>query len=315
VHTFLALSVLGALNQPLGVVKGQIAYRPAADSRTPGIVARHRRYSISNLKIELRGTGRFRASGKTNAEGQFHFDQIPVGEYRLLFKSSSGETYSTQVILSPLKHTRAYSLDLYQDRKRADRASLQTTEIRLPSLRDELLAIFQEDQRIRQKWIAGDVSKDQPETLKLMEQINLRHVLRLQSLVSKYGWLSPELVGHDGSKGAFLVIQHSPPATQVHWFPVLQKAFQRGQLPPDEFAMFTDRVLLAKGEKQRFGTVALPPKEWNSGEPVFQPIEDPAGVDTRRASVGLPPLAEYKELLRTMYMPADVKTKGANLAR
>ncbi len=294
------------------MLAGEIAFRPIGEQGIPAVVARHRRFSVSSLELELVGENRYRTTAKTDAEGRFSFIGLPLGEYSLRFKNSAGQPFSTKVILSFSKPVRAFSLDLIQNMVGARKTLLQTQEIRQPNLRAELLAIFEEDQRIREKWIAGDASKDQPETLKVMEQINLRHVSRIKGLVSRQGWLGPKLVGFDGSKGAFLVIQHAPPTTQIHWFPVLERAFRKGELPPDEFAMFTDRVLLAKGKKQRFGTVALPPKEWIEGEPVFQPIDDQKGVDARRAAVGLPPLAEYKELLRTMYKPPDVNPKGAS---
>lgn len=310
VHSFFVLSILGALNRPLGTLQGEVAFRPIGEQGIPAVVARHRRFSVSSLELELVGENRFRIKATTDAEGRFSFTGLPLGHYSLRFKNSAGQPFSTKVSLSSSKPARAFSLDLIQNMVGARNTLLKTEEIRQPRLRNELLAIFSEDQLIRQKWIAGDVSKDQPKTLREMEQINLRQVSRVQGLVSRHGWLGPKLVGFDGSKGAFLVIQHAPPTTQIRWYPVLERAFRKGELPPDEFAMFTDRVLLAKGKKQRFGTVALPPKEWIEGEPVFQPIEDPTAVDGLRASVGLPPLAEYKELLRTMYRPGDVNPKG-----
>ena len=39
------------------------------------------------------------------------------------------------------------------------------------------------------------------------------------------------------------------------------------------------------------------------GEVVFFPIEDEATVDARRAEMGMPPLAEHRELMKRMYLP------------
>jgi len=42
---------------------------------------------------------------------------------------------------------------------------------------------------------------------------------------------------------------------------------------------------------------------WTDGELTFEPIEDEASVDARRAEAGLPPPAEYREQLERMYLP------------
>ncbi len=53
--------------------------------------------------------------------------------------------------------------------------------------------------------------------------------------------------------------------------------------------MLEDRIRILEGGKQRYGTAF----DWDdNGAMSPQPIEDPDGVDARRAAVGLPPLAE-----------------------
>ncbi len=54
---------------------------------------------------------------------------------------------------------------------------------------------------------------------------------------------------------------------------------------------------------QVYGTQAMTFDEWIDGEPALAPIEDEANVDVRRAEVGLPPLAAYRELLKRLYSP------------
>ena len=56
--------------------------------------------------------------------------------------------------------------------------------------------------------------------------------------------------------------------------------------------MMEDRVLLGEGKKQIYGTQLRSGRD-TGGQWVLEPIEDEAGVDARRAAVGLPPLAEY----------------------
>ena len=62
-------------------------------------------------------------------------------------------------------------------------------------------------------------------------------------------------------------------------------------------ASLTDRVLLAEGTKQRYGTqVTVVDGKWTP-----RPLEDEAHVDKRRAAAGLSPLAEYLKLIEREY--------------
>jgi hypothetical protein len=64
-------------------------------------------------------------------------------------------------------------------------------------------------------------------------------------------------------------------------------------------------VLIGDGKPQVYGTQAQPIEEWNGQDPTPKPIEDEANVDKRRAEVGLPPLSEYRKLLKEVYFPRD----------
>ena len=98
------------------------------------------------------------------------------------------------------------------------------------------------------------------------------------------------MVGKDGAFAVWLLVQHAD----------LSPKFQRkcldlmAKVPPDEisrsnFAYLTDRVLLAEGKKQLYGTQFT----LTNGVCTLRPLEDEANVDKRRKDVGLPPLAEY----------------------
>ena len=67
----------------------------------------------------------------------------------------------------------------------------------------------------------------------------------------------------------------------------------------DEHALVFDRVSVGSGHPQRFGTQA----KLVNGRVVFEPIDDSAHVDERRAQLGLPSLEVYKHLLDSLYTP------------
>jgi hypothetical protein len=62
----------------------------------------------------------------------------------------------------------------------------------------------------------------------------------------------------------------------------------RCEVSQSNIAYLTDRVLLAEGKNQMYGTQL---KDVD-GKPKPLPIEDEANVDQRHSEVGLPPLAE-----------------------
>ena len=122
-------------------------------------------------------------------------------------------------------------------------------------------------------------------------------------------WLAPHVeaaglptraeVGVDGVKAAFLLIQHADhdPAFQARMLPLLDSAYARGEVTGQELAMLTDRVAKAAGRPQRYGTQAT----IADGRATLDPIEDSVRVDDRRASLGLPPLVQYKRILDSVY--------------
>ena len=79
--------------------------------------------------------------------------------------------------------------------------------------------------------------------------------------------------------------------------PVLETHARAGELTPSSVAMLTDRVLVRAGRAQRYGSSF----EVVDGRLVAHRIEDIAGLDARRASVGLAPMAEYVRKLGEVY--------------
>jgi hypothetical protein len=123
-----------------------------------------------------------------------------------------------------------------------------------------------------------------------MRAIHDRHGARMVEILDAHGWPGRRLVGDDGARAAWLVVQHAI----AH--PVLQRRALRllhgapaGDVLPQEIAMLEDRILTFEGRSQRYGTQF----DWDDrGELNPLPIDDPSGVDERRRAVGLPPLAE-----------------------
>ena len=120
----------------------------------------------------------------------------------------------------------------------------------------------------------------------------------LGELVDKHGWPTHSQAGEDGAHTAWLLVQHADADVKFQRKCLgLMAKLPKEDVSRKDVAYLTDRVLLAEGKKQVYGTQFTPVcKKW---EP--RPPEDEANVDKRRAEAGLPPLAEYVKQLEAMY--------------
>ena len=167
----------------------------------------------------------------------------------------------------------------------------------LPMLRDELLRREAKDQQARAAWAATGM-RDKALGEK-MAAVDAENTARMKVIVADFGWPSVAQVGPDAAKAAFLLVQHADadPAFQARCLPMVEAAAKRGELEKQHVALLTDRVRLAQGKKQLYGTQFMQ----EGGDWVPQPLEDPANVDRRRAAMELMPMAEYKALLLKHY--------------
>jgi hypothetical protein len=121
----------------------------------------------------------------------------------------------------------------------------------------------------------------------------------LKGHVAVKGWPSRSVVGDRASQAAMLMLQHAThdPVFQQQMLDTLSVALEKGDVDGEAFAQLYDRVQMQAGRKQRYGTQAKLVGE----RVVFDPIEDSAGVDARRSTVGLGTLAAYRLALDSVY--------------
>ncbi len=175
--------------------------------------------------------------------------------------------------------------------------------VKEPALRRELLKRVEQDQAIRNELISKGIEQPDKALLARMQAIDTANTERVRAIVRQYGWPSPGLVGRDGAEAAFLLVQHADLTFQKQMLPLVEKTYRSGELSGQSYALLLDRVLVGEGKPQVYGTQAKRFEEWEGREPALEPIEDEANVDQRRAEVGLPPLSEYREMLKRMYFP------------
>jgi hypothetical protein len=119
------------------------------------------------------------------------------------------------------------------------------------------------------------------------------------SIIDKYGWLGPDVLGDEGSSTLFLVIQHSDLKTQEKYLPLMKEAVKKGDAVPAELALLIDRVEMRNGRPQIYGSQLIRDNE-SDGHKFYQ-IMDEKNVNKRREEVGLQPLEEYAKYFGLEY--------------
>jgi hypothetical protein len=141
-----------------------------------------------------------------------------------------------------------------------------------PALRVELLALAA---KVEEAGVVGEATR------------------RMKDAVAKHGWPGKRIVGVDGANAAWVLVQHADAdvAFQAECASKMEPLVKIGEVAGKDFAFLFDRVALAQGRPQRYGTQL-------DGDDIA-PLEDPKRVDERRRSVGLGTLAEYKAVVNT----------------
>lgn len=164
--------------------------------------------------------------------------------------------------------------------------------VELSSLRSTLNAVFENNQQYRRRLtvVEKEFGKDSEQARALRATIIEKDAANLTlvgDILDRYGWIGETAVGGKASTALFLVIQQSDLATKEKYLPLMREAVRQRQANPGQLAMLEDSIAINAGRPQRYGTqIAYDPI-------TIAPLEDPAGVDARRATVGLPPLSEY----------------------
>ena len=120
------------------------------------------------------------------------------------------------------------------------------------------------------------------------DSINL---IKVKEVLDERGWLGANVIGDQGNRTLFLVIQHADPETQVQYLPMMRDAVKNGNASPSSLALLEDRVALGQGKRQIYGSqIGRDPE---TGEYFVLPLVDPEKVNERRAEVGLRQIEEY----------------------
>lgn len=170
-------------------------------------------------------------------------------------------------------------------------------------LREQLLQMRTKDQTAR-GFIPGPSASKQGLGQSLAAT-DVQLTIELKQIVDQKGWPTISLVGIEASNAAMLVLTHTPDhAWQLQLLPTLAQLADAGKIDPSGLALVVDKELVSEGQLQRYGSQF---KAVNGGMAMYG-VEDPDGLDKRRATALLSPMKEYRELLEQTY---HLKATGA----
>lgn len=170
-------------------------------------------------------------------------------------------------------------------------------------LRAELMKRVKTDQAARFAVINAQRENEKnpllPDLVKKQQEIDKDNTKWLKEVVDKHGWPTFTLVGKDGGNAAWLLVQHADlePKFQRKCLDLMKPLVAKDEVRKTDFAYLTDRVLLAEGKKQLYGTQFHPVNgKW---EP--RPLEEPEKVDERRKEMGMTTLEQYRKVIESNY--------------
>jgi len=170
----------------------------------------------------------------------------------------------------------------------------QGKKIAYPKISKEIISLRKSDQKYRIKYIElhKNGKKGTDEYKKVVEKLietDRSNTLRMQEIVSNYGWPTFDKVGEKASNIAWLIVQHADknPFFQEKCLGLLKEAIDKGLANPANYAYLYDRVQLAKGDKQLYATQSSTNSNLNNEDTYFQTIEDESKVQERRDEMNI----------------------------
>tara|TARA_R110001599_G_scaffold1889_3_gene9541 strand:+ start:2783 stop:4168 length:1386 start_codon:yes stop_codon:yes gene_type:complete len=160
-------------------------------------------------------------------------------------------------------------------------------QIENPELLKELENMWARDQQALSKYEnkirlldSTATYKDYQKLFKPVEKVWDINKIKLDSIITIYGWPGNKLVGEDGAKLAWAIPQHHPDVFyKERCLGLIKKAVDKGDLDPNLYAELNDRIARETWRKQTYGA--------SMGKNAPYPINDPSNVNERRFELGL----------------------------
>lgn len=145
--------------------------------------------------------------------------------------------------------------------------------------------------------IHGFESKEFQKLQELCDKNHAANEKKILEILDNQGWPSNAIIKEQGNLTICNVLQHSDISVRLKYLPLMQKAVKEKGLQPRLLARAEDRIATDRGELQIYGgQIKYYPKTKSFD---VWPIKDPKNVDKRRAEIGLIPMEEFLNNLRS----------------
>lgn len=168
----------------------------------------------------------------------------------------------------------------------------QRTSIDHDALAREITALAADDQRLDMLVVNSDPKVKEPGFFEQKRRLQIERTTRIKEMFDQIGFPTPPKFDKEVTSDFWLLVQHSDndPAFQQRVLDAMD-ALPAGVIETTEQAYLVDRVLINTGRLQRYGTQV--DFDFDQARAFPKPVEDPAGIDERRASAGLESLSKY----------------------
>jgi hypothetical protein len=166
----------------------------------------------------------------------------------------------------------------------------------------DLAVMTSVDQALRARWDFSAPPADAgspaelPRIVQQTELVDRTNTTRLKALVRACGWPRRSVHGEQAVQNAWLLAQHADHDRRFQRLvlSLLETGVTAGEVPPENLAYLADRLAVADGKPQRWGTQLTQTGPCGFD---FSPLDNRARVEERRKAIGLPPLEDYRQLV------------------
>ena len=237
--------------------------------------------------------------------------RIPRMTTRATRGTTSEFTHTPRATTSEFTHTPRVASNPSRFRQQPVQQQQSLERVTHPEIRDELFRRVELDQQSRQRIIdsARNAIDRRPDPELVRDRIDSDRANRqwLAELLRNNNnrWPGKTMVGQAGAHAAWLIVQHSDddPTFQMRCLSMMRAAAE-GEVAMIDIAFLTDEVLIARNEKQRYGTQV----QMRNGTFRVAPVDDVDNLNARRAALGLETIEVYLDSIRANYQARTTST-------
>ena len=158
-----------------------------------------------------------------------------------------------------------------------------------------LRKVHNSDQQMRRELTSAQKSGDTKaliDAVEKMEKCDKQNQKTVFKMLDKHG--VPENLSNESLNTIWLVIQHSDMENIEKYLPYIKQSAEKGYISQVQLATMEDRLRVYKRTAQIYGSQTI-----DKGDTIyFYPIAEPENLDSRRAEIGMTPIAEYIKPLK-----------------